>query len=474
MKEKKPGLKLSIYILAILSLISCQPLSSTLTPSSTATATFDQMSSYQTSTPIPGTDILDLFPNSSTTSIQQITATFSDVKNVDEEGKVYIQDPLAKINLNVEILDQATQQPIPTGQVQYISDGNSYILIGLDTDKKYLPTGTSGIRNTSSAFFPISFKTSFSQSNFEAKPDHISQADWTDVQTTLDLIEIADAVSTFTDLFQLLSNMPSLEKHTLFYTDVCMTGPQMANLFGFETGITELALSTVLFPLSGAGLVAVAGTQEGTMLAALIAISQFDLSEDAKEFLNSQPGAYWVRFYHFGLPFDSLAVDITGTCSSPTEVAEILPPTLDFTPAQAVIEYQKAQIGMFKLTFLTFDPIVWQADLVVSASGSPVGEDVYVLHHKNYGCSLQGDLGIGQSSSRELQTDEKQIGNYTYQVEKWTDTKTGDPVVVEYFYPSISTNNVFHLALVIDNHPDECIRDAEEVIILSEADITTP
>jgi hypothetical protein len=469
--------RLFIDILAILCLISCQLFSSItrngVSPSVTGTDT--PAAFYQTSTPVPGPDFTEFLPTPLITSIPNTAVTFSDVKNVDHEGQAFIQDSLARINLTVEIVDQATQQPIPTAQVQYISDGSSYVVIALDTEKKHFPSGLSGSINTGAAFVPVSYRYTSPQSKMEMGFDVFLQGDWTDVGITLELIEIENKISTFTDLVQFLSDLPSLEQRSLFYTDVCMTGPQMANLFGFTTGAAEIFIG-ILLPVSGAALAARYGTQEGYMLAAMLALSQHVSVEDAKEYLNSQPGSYWVRFYRFGLPFDILATDITGMCSTPAEVAETPIPAPVVTPTQAAMEneHQTAQIGNFKPTYLTFNPMVWQADLAVSASDSPVGEEIYVLHHKNYGCSLQDNLGFGPPASWEFRTYEKQIGDHTYLVEEWTDTNTGDPVLVVYAYPATLSDIFLRVELSIDDHPDECIRDAETVIKLSEEDLTTP
>ena len=131
----------------------------------------------------------------------------------------------------------------------------------------------------------------------------------------------------------------------------------------------------------------------------------------------------------------------------------------------------KAQIGYSRVTYLTYDPSVWQVEFKVGAGSAMSGQDVYDLIHIQFGCILHDNLGHGVPETWTSTQYLQQLGTIEYQVEKWVDTTTGEAVLVVYHYPPGNWENYSRIELVIDGNPDACISAAETVLGLSEADI---
>jgi hypothetical protein len=156
----------------------------------------------------------------------------------------------------------------------------------------------------------------------------------------------------------------------------------------------------------------------------------------------------------------------------PKPLPTMLPviPTETTAPTAAPV-LSKAQIGYSRVTYLTYDPSVWQVEFKVGAGSAMSGQDVYDLIHIQFGCILHDNLGHGVPETWTSTQYLQQLGTIEYQVEKWVDTTTGEAVLVVYHYPPGNWENYRRIELVIDGNPDACISAAETVLGLSEADI---
>jgi len=133
------------------------------------------------------------------------------------------------------------------------------------------------------------------------------------------------------------------------------------------------------------------------------------------------------------------------------------------------------QIGFFSNLYLVYDNVVWNAYTNFSDGHmNNDGEEIYILEHRIYGCQIQENLGHGVPENWVEETYIKQIGQVNYQVEMWTDTSIDQPVLIVYQYPPESSQNYLRIELTISDHAEECISDAEEVLLLSEMYITQP
>jgi hypothetical protein len=238
-------------------------------------------------------------------------AKFSDVKHTDSSGKVTFQDPISRSIVSIVTKDKNSGQVITSIKLEYLSDGSSYVIIGIDSLGIYKPSILTGpFKSSSSETFPkIILAKHINRENYSNLQDG-----WDYIFQFMEFVSIASSIS---DLVSLLSDMPSLEQHTLFYDELCMTGSQMANSYGFSTGTAEFILGKYsLFPLSGEIL----RKQFGNIVAALILSAQAGKDNSVKEFLQSQPGAYLIRFYRLPVPFTILLIDIKGMCIQQNEL----------------------------------------------------------------------------------------------------------------------------------------------------------
>jgi len=138
-------------------------------------------------------------------------------------------------------------------------------------------------------------------------------------------------------------------------------------------------------------------------------------------------------------------------------------------------ESNKVQIGFYSNLYLVYDNVVWNAySIFYDGHLNNDGEEIHILDHRIYGCQIQENLGHGVPETWVEETYIKQIGHVNYQVEMWTDTSIDQPVLIVYQYPPESPQNYRRIELTISDHAEECIFDAEEVLLLSEKYITRP
>lgn len=156
-----------------------------------------------------------------------------------------------------------------------------------------------------------------------------------------------------------------------------------------------------------------------------------------------------------------------GWFAKPLETSVPLSPTPEISATQ---EFPLVQIGYFNSIYLRYDPDEWETlNELQGEQQNSKGEPVEALRHLRIaGCFLHDNLGRGAPPSWELQTTKRVIGSLEYRVESWTDTSTQRPVLAVYQYPVNESGYGTRIELIIDQGAEECIKSAEDVLILSE------
>ena len=140
------------------------------------------------------------------------------------------------------------------------------------------------------------------------------------------------------------------------------------------------------------------------------------------------------------------------------------------TPEIAITQdAELAQIGYFKSVYLRYDPDDWES--FSDSQGQQLnseGKPMEALRQRSIpGCFLHDNLGRGAPPSWELQNTNRVIGSLEYRVEAWRDTATQKPVLIVYQYPVGQSGTSTRIELMIDQEPEQCIKSAEHVLILS-------
>jgi len=170
-----------------------------------------------------------------------------------------------------------------------------------------------------------------------------------------------------------------------------------------------------------------------------------------------------------GLIPESPETSVPASPISSPQIVDTLPLETS-TPEIAITQDAPlAQIGYFNSVYLRYDPNEWE-----SFSGfqdqqtNEKGEAIEALRHRSIpGCFLHDNLGKGAPPSWELQNTNRVIGSLEYRVEAWRDTATQKPVLIVYQYPVGESGISTRIELVIDQEPEQCIKSAEHVLILS-------
>jgi hypothetical protein len=152
---------------------------------------------------------------------------------------------------------------------------------------------------------------------------------------------------------------------------------------------------------------------------------------------------------------------------------EAATPEATFEPTIQAPAYEKAQISSYLSQWLTYDPTAWTAAKWLDGSNQS-GEEVQVLVHRVHsGCSLHDNLGHGVPDTWSFTRFSRELGGVVFQIDQFTDTTTGNPVLVIYQYPpGDSESNPRRIELEPGASPYDCIAAADAVIALSVGDIT--
>jgi hypothetical protein len=263
----------------------------------------------QTITPHPNIAFPSTIPTPFATAwLQSPPKTISDVKSTNSDGVVLMQDALASVNLEIQLIEANSSKPIKNVKVHYVSNGNEYLAIAIDPNSKFLPEVKTG---------PISsLSVKISDSNLGALGGLIAGApiyqgpELATLVLVLKLVEGLEIINSVKDLAELISDQPSLEKWTVGYADYCWTGEQMAN----AAGVISQAGSTVL-------------PGSGPYVDAFVAMSLHVATQDAQVTLEKVPGLHKIRINYLIAPFGILPIEYLGPCesNSPTETPTLLP-----------------------------------------------------------------------------------------------------------------------------------------------------
>jgi hypothetical protein len=288
-------------------------------PTIYSTSTFQQTLALPQNLPTPFATVLIPTPEQE----------FGDSKISDNNGTVVFKDSFAHVNMNVQVQNSVTKDPIQQIEVQVIANGDNYLIVALDPAGKYLPAVNSG---------SFSSKTDLINNTHTSGSFLLNviqqQEGYETVYLTLQLVDAIDNIQSLQDLEDLLRGFPSIEKWGIGFFDTCWTGNQLADAFSVGTGTLGLVL-----PVSGAALTTTilgdpnSGYEAGSVLSAAVAISTNLITEDAKAYLEALPGAFSFRIYYFLAPFTIRAINYLGPCNnfsaSPTPTATETPPWPD-------------------------------------------------------------------------------------------------------------------------------------------------
>lgn len=139
--------------------------------------------------------------------------------------------------------------------------------------------------------------------------------------------------------------------------------------------------------------------------------------------------------------------------------------------------FAKAQIGIQKPLYLTYDPAKWNTEKFNWAGGS-----YEILINKKYRCILRDNEPKGTPENWQKNVFTKQVGNLTYEINSWTNIENGITLLMIYHYPPGNFETYRRIELV--NHQlnaqiiipfvediNLCVPEAEEVLRLSEEEI---
>jgi hypothetical protein len=86
-----------------------------------------------------------------------------------------------------------------------------------------------------------------------------------------------------------------------------------------------------------------------------------------------------------------------------------------------------------------------------------------------YQCKLHDNLGHGMGEQFQLSVSEKPIGDLLYRVEQWSDTLTGNPILVVYQYPARGDENTAHRIELTAEEANgmPCMLAVEEILMHS-------
>jgi hypothetical protein len=151
-------------------------------------------------------------------------------------------------------------------------------------------------------------------------------------------------------------------------------------------------------------------------------------------------------------------------------------PTDTAMPPTPTTMLAKAQIGIQKPLYLTYDPAKWNTELFNWAGGS-----YEILINKNYGCILRDNEPKGTPENWQKNVFTKQVGNLTYEINSWTNIEDGITLLMIYHYPPGNYESFRRIELVnyqlnaqiipIVQDIHLCVPEAEEVLKLSEDEI---
>lgn len=173
------------------------------------------------------------------------------------------------------------------------------------------------------------------------------------------------------------------------------------------------------------------------------------------------------------------ASTITANPTGTQSVSETLTPTATVTatpspthtPVSSPSEYEIVQIGWFESIYLRYDPEEWesfneyQEEQLINAAGDPIES---LRHWAIPGCIIHGNLGYGPPITWQRQDTNLMIGDLEYRVESWTDSNTRQHVLIVYQYPYGKSGYGIRIELMINQEPQQCIANAQEVLVHSE------
>ncbi len=253
---------------------------------------------YPTSTPpaLPPGPVTSVTPLASG-QISAHAGALVDTKPTDVDGHATIEDAHAGVLVRVRVEDAQDRRPLPHVLVHWMSYAGQFVIIAVDPQGAYLPATQSGM--LAELTQTVGGDHSISLGSVPPR-----QA-WDLVELVLSLMGGIEDINSLSGLAQYIADWPDIVANAGFegwYTEYCLTGEQMVNLF---------SASGLLIP--GAGSIAAQGPE--LILATGLAISMHILEQDAETYIISMEGRHRLRFYIS--PFPWLFFTYNGSCDGP-------------------------------------------------------------------------------------------------------------------------------------------------------------
>lgn len=233
----------------------------------------------------------------------------------DQEGKAILLDSQGSEQAIIQVEDDHSRLPVAGIEVYFVQHGSNYLAVAIDPEGRYLPSWNQGsleeLGSPSSSLTTV--RSFFLSSPAYAQP----------LPLVLLLLKAISKISSLQDLIALLQDAPKLVHWGVLYSDRCWTGEQLANYVG-SAGLILPGIDEVAGVLAG-------GMDE--IAAAIFALSQHVIEEDAKELLLGLDRPLRIRTYHLGIPaLGMVPVDWCEPEVTPTEPEATSMPTVRPVP----------------------------------------------------------------------------------------------------------------------------------------------
>lgn len=359
-----------------------------------------------------------------------------DTKQTDSDGEVVIEDAIANVRVTIEVFSDDEGEPVSNIQVNWIAEGDKFIVFATDPAARFLPAFLTGSYSAEAVVPGAVRNISYSRAHF--------QQGYEELKIALKLAEVVKTIKSIEDLAEYLNSWSSVVQQPGpygIYNDYCMTGGEIHDLF---------SAATLILPFGGQ----LAAEGADLILAAIVAVSLQIFEERAEEILNSVEGKHGYRLYTTPLPFPVFTY--LGRCD---------PADSDGGEVSII------QIGIYDSVYLQYDPKLWDAITETAAEGfiNRDGDSVEALRNIAIpDCIIHDNQGMGAPSHWRRQDTRETIGNLDYRVEEWTDLNTDQVILVVYQYPYGESGYGIRIEAKPGLDPRKCILDVEDVLILSE------
>jgi len=289
----------------------------------------------------------------------------------DQQGEAIVVDSQGLEKAIVQVEDEDSRLPVSGVEVYFMQRGSRYLAVAVDPATRYLAGWSTGsIEESGTSSSRLHSIGSF----LLPKPAHAQP-----LPLILLLLKGVSNVYSLQDLIAYLQDPPELVHWGVLYSDRCWTGEHLANYVG-SAGLILPGIDEVAGVLAG-------GMDE--IAAAIFALSQHVIEDDAKEYLMGLDRSVRIRTYHLGIP--ALGMVPVGWCeaaATPTATAGPRP-----TPT--------ATSEAFRIASPTPEPM--GPEFVISAGSlykgykynPAISGNIVVWHDALCDCNVARDISTG-------------------------------------------------------------------------------